>query len=210
MSALLATANPHHIKAAHRRRRRCATGHRVYANNNPYKFVDPDGRAGKVAWLVRLSATGMQKVARLTREQAIRARKAEQNIVGDRRQVSSGIESAAHGTDGQLKHAAHELEDGSKGLPHYQTDGKSGHAFWGKVSVAAASVASALNQVADAAEYLPEPGVQPATQEDIDRANNIINAISEYTGITLPNYSDIPQEEPYPLPPPPPPKEPEP
>ena len=44
MSALLATANPHHIKAAHRRRRRCATGHRVYANNNPYKFTDPDGR----------------------------------------------------------------------------------------------------------------------------------------------------------------------
>lgn len=44
MSALLATANPHHIKAAHRRRRRCATGHRVYANNSPYKFTDPDGR----------------------------------------------------------------------------------------------------------------------------------------------------------------------
>ncbi len=44
MSALLATATPHRIKAAHRRRRRCATGHRVYANNNPYRFTDPDGR----------------------------------------------------------------------------------------------------------------------------------------------------------------------
>lgn len=44
MSALLATVNPHHIKAAHRRRRRCATGHRVYANNNPYRYTDPDGR----------------------------------------------------------------------------------------------------------------------------------------------------------------------
>ncbi|MDC8015161.1 RHS repeat-associated core domain-containing protein [Tahibacter soli] len=31
-----------------------------YANNNPYKNVDPDGRAGKVAWLVELTSSGMK------------------------------------------------------------------------------------------------------------------------------------------------------
>lgn len=44
MSGLLASAKPRRIKAAHRRRRKVASGHRRYANNNPYKFVDPDGQ----------------------------------------------------------------------------------------------------------------------------------------------------------------------
>ena len=44
MSALLALAEPRRIKASHRRRRRCTTGHRQYANNNPYRFTDPTGR----------------------------------------------------------------------------------------------------------------------------------------------------------------------
>ncbi len=76
MSGLLTSAKPYRIKAAHRRRRKIASGHRSqryydpgigrflsvdpvtadgntgsnfnrywYANNNPYKFTDPDGRA---------------------------------------------------------------------------------------------------------------------------------------------------------------------
>jgi hypothetical protein len=179
-----------------------------YAGNNPYTFTDPDGRDKKIAWLVRLTANGMQKVARLTREHAIRARRAEQNVLGDRRQVSNGIEKAAHGTEGQLKHAGHELKDGSKGLPHYQTEGKAGHTFWGQISVAAASVAGALNQVADAAEYIPDPGIRPATQDDIDRTNNIINTINNITGSTIPNYGDV--REPPSLPLPPKPEEPKP
>ena len=44
MSAQLATASPRRIKASHRRRWKAATGHRPYANDNPYKFTDPDGR----------------------------------------------------------------------------------------------------------------------------------------------------------------------
>ena len=75
MSGLFASAKPYRIKAAHRRRRKCASGPSVqryydpgigrflsvdpvtangntggnfnrykYANNNPYRFTDPDGR----------------------------------------------------------------------------------------------------------------------------------------------------------------------
>ncbi|PKL98883.1 MAG: hypothetical protein CVV17_09775, partial [Gammaproteobacteria bacterium HGW-Gammaproteobacteria-7] len=52
MSALLAPANPRRIKASYRRRRKCTTGHRQYANNNPYKFTDPDGRIGFAGFLI--------------------------------------------------------------------------------------------------------------------------------------------------------------
>lgn len=44
MSAALKLANPRRIKAAHRRRWKCSTGSRVYANDNPYRYTDPDGR----------------------------------------------------------------------------------------------------------------------------------------------------------------------
>jgi hypothetical protein len=41
---MLATARPRRIKASHRRRWKGAVGSTRYANNNPYKFIDPDGR----------------------------------------------------------------------------------------------------------------------------------------------------------------------
>ncbi len=158
-----------------------------YANNNPYKFLDPDGNEGKVAWLVKLTANSTRKLARLTQEQAIRARRAEQNVIADRRQVASQIETASRGgRDGQLKHAAHELEDGSKGLPHYQTEGKRGHTFWGKVSVGALALAGTLDRVAEAAEYVPDAAPRPAEQSDVARWNNTMGTISEATGLTMP------------------------
>lgn len=124
----------------------------AYAYNNPYMFTDPDGRKGKVAWLVELGTNQMRKLARLTHEQAVRARRAEQNVVADRRQIASKIETAAHGRDGQMKHAAHDLEDGGKGLPHYQTEGIKGHSFWAKLSVGVLAAAASLDQVAEVAD----------------------------------------------------------
>jgi len=155
-----------------------------YANNNPYSFTDPDGRAGKpVAWLVKLSANSMRKVARITQEQAVRAREAGQNVVADRRQVASQIETAAHGRDGQLKHAAHELKDGGgTGLPHYQTDGVQGHAFWGKVSVAAALLAGGLDNAAEAAE-LADPTTWLTSGSGSDLANHEMTWFGAYRQI---------------------------
>lgn len=44
MSGVQALAKPYRIKASHRRRWKAATGSRPYANNNPYRNIDPDGR----------------------------------------------------------------------------------------------------------------------------------------------------------------------
>jgi hypothetical protein len=43
VSALLDLAKPRRIKASHRRRRKCASGHRVYIMNNPLSGTDPTG-----------------------------------------------------------------------------------------------------------------------------------------------------------------------
>lgn len=157
-----------------------------YAGNNPYTFTDPDGRAKAVVWLLKLTESGMRKVARISKEQAVMARRQGENIGSNRNQLSRQIETAAHGKEGQLKHAAHELKDGSKGLPHYQTEGKLGHSFWGKLSVAAATVAAGAQQAAEAAEHIPDPAPRPAEQADISRFNNAMGAISEATGIPMP------------------------
>jgi len=143
-----------------------------YANNNPHKYVDPDGRQGKLAWLVELSASGMRKVARLSKEQAVQARKAEKNVLADRRQVSHEIETAANGVKDQLKHSGHDLKDDSgnvvgKGLPHYQTDGKLGHAFWGKVSSFAIGAATLLDIAAEAADAIDPSTLLSSSTSDL-------------------------------------------
>jgi hypothetical protein len=55
VSAAWRLANPHRIKAAHRRRWKCSTGCRVYANDNPYRYTDPDGR--DALWIANSDGT---------------------------------------------------------------------------------------------------------------------------------------------------------
>lgn len=137
---------------------------------------------------------GVQKIARISKERAVEFRRAggqELNVMTNRRQLSSQIEHAAN-PHGARRDVAHELKDGSgtKGLPHYQTDGVRGHTFWGKVSVAAASLATGLNQVAEAAEYIPDATPRPATSDDISRTNRVIDAINGATGLGLPKFNN--------------------
>jgi hypothetical protein len=125
-------------------------------------------------------------------EQAIAARKSQKNVLADRQRLGKNIEGAAFGTENQIRHApGHILEDGSRGLPHFQTEKKLGHTFWGRLSVAGASIAGALDQVANAAEYIPDPSPSLAEQSDIDRANSVIDWVNESVGIAIPQYSDV-------------------
>jgi len=52
--------------------------------------------------------------------------------------------------------------------------------------VAALAAAGALEQVAEAAEYIPDPAPRPAEQADIDRWNNLMGTINKSTGIPMP------------------------
>ena len=131
----------------------------AYGANNPFKFVDPDGRAGKVAWLVKLVGDGMKKIRRIDMSEATKARRAGENVVADRKQLAKQIETAANGRADQLKHDGHVLSDGSKGMPHYQTDDAMGHSFWGKLSSSGLAVIGAVAEILDPASYgSPAPG----------------------------------------------------
>lgn len=57
MSAVERLASPRRIKAAHRRRWKCSTGHRVYANDNPYRYTDPTGEVADLFWTSPNSVT---------------------------------------------------------------------------------------------------------------------------------------------------------
>lgn len=159
-----------------------------YSDNNPYTYVDPDGEAKTVAWLVKLGATNMRKVARLSQAEAVKARRAGDNVLADSKQRAKQIEEAAHGKEKLMRHAQpHRLDDGSYGLPHYQTNKKLGHTYWSVVAAVAGYTADALDNAAEAAEYLPD-GIRPATRDDLDRTNGIIDLINESTGLEIPKY----------------------
>lgn len=139
----------------------------AYANNSPLMYVDPDGRANKLVYLIELTASGTRKLARISKERAVIARRQGQNIQAETRQLAHEIETAANGKADQLKHAAHELEDGSRGLPHYQTEGVRGHAFWGSMASVLAWTADGLDDLSEAASYVPDYTPHPATEEDM-------------------------------------------
>ena len=138
----------------------------AYAYNNPYLFTDPDGRKGKkIGWAVELGTGTMRKLSRVTLEQAVKIRRAGGNFLGDSTRVSRRVETTAHGRADRIRHDGHALKDDSgnvvgKGLPHYQTDGVSGHSFMDKAgSVAAALLvygAVQLENTAQAAESAAE------------------------------------------------------
>lgn len=65
MSGLLSIANPRRIKTSHRRRWKGAVGSTRYANDNPYRFTDPDGRYSCSEKAVcRLVANGLKALVK--------------------------------------------------------------------------------------------------------------------------------------------------
>lgn len=105
-----------------------------YASLNPYRFVDPDGR-NAFAFIIKLFDKGGSKIVAPLAEKAdaVAARRAGENVLAGSKSDAKQIEEAAFGKEDLIRHKKHKLDDGSYGKPHYQTDGKHGHTFWGGI-----------------------------------------------------------------------------
>jgi len=144
----------------------------AYANNNPYKYVDPDGRSSKIATLVRLAGSSVKKLGRLSKEQAVRVRQQGGNIVGDTKQAARQIEKAAAGDKKILRHQGHKLQDGSVGGPHYQTEGLKGHSFWGDIGSSLITVGIGLDYLANGIEAVDPLNYLTSGDRYIDKNGN--------------------------------------
>ncbi len=102
-----------------------------YVLNDPVNFVDPEGLSA-IGWVVKLCEDGLRKLRPLDDlADARRARRAGENVLAKNRQAANQIENGAFPNESHLKHKGHPLEGGGKGNPHYQTDDRYGHTFWG-------------------------------------------------------------------------------
>jgi uncharacterized protein RhaS with RHS repeats len=102
----------------------------AYVQNNPTNYIDPEGFS-PVGWVIRLTESGYQKARALfSKADAVRARRQEENVLAKNRQMAHEIENANSGGKGIVRHPGHQLDESSRGMPHYQTPGKLGHTFW--------------------------------------------------------------------------------
>jgi len=73
----------------------------------------------------------------LEKRQAVTARKQSKNVLlnkGTRQQAQAVERAAAENPKDVVTHTGgHELADGSRGLPHAQTEGKFGHTFYSSI-----------------------------------------------------------------------------
>jgi RHS repeat-associated protein len=106
----------------------------AYVQNDPVNLIDPEGLS-PAGWIIKLTKSGFQKISSLGSSSAARqARRQGENVLAPNRQAAKAIERGAFGGgEDVLRHTGHDLQDGSKGMPHFQTDGKYGHTFWGSL-----------------------------------------------------------------------------
>jgi hypothetical protein len=103
-----------------------------------------EGTADAKGAVVRLLKNGGMKAIREVRDvaEAVIARRQGKNVVMRTDQAAGQVERAAFDGEEILRHKGHDLGNGEKGFPHYQTEGRLGHTFWGGV---VAFVAQFLN-----------------------------------------------------------------
>ncbi len=102
-----------------------------YVKSSPLNLIDPSGLS-PVGWIVKLGDKCMKKVKALFSDEEMRqARKQGENVLVDGgRQKAHQIENGASEGSTIIKHTGHDLGEGARGRPHYQTPGRSGHTFW--------------------------------------------------------------------------------
>ncbi|MEL6339531.1 MAG: RHS repeat-associated core domain-containing protein [Myxococcota bacterium] len=103
----------------------------VYVGSDPVLLIDPEGLS-PIGWVVQLGKYGMKKVrAIFDPADARRVRDAGGNVAMVQKQLANQAEVASNrGKNGVIRHKGHDLGDGQRGLPHFQTNGKRGHSFW--------------------------------------------------------------------------------
>jgi RHS repeat-associated protein len=135
-----------------------------YASSDPLDYLDPDGQ-GPIGWIVRLTEFGLEKVRPLfSKAEAVSARRNAENVLVSRRQLSGQIERAGNQTkENVVRHSGHDLGDGKKGLPHFQTEGKAGHTFYGTLTAVGAAILTGLDYLDRATDPLDGAGLSPDT-----------------------------------------------
>ncbi|WOE75553.1 RHS repeat-associated core domain-containing protein [Alterisphingorhabdus coralli] len=128
----------------------------AYVGNDPVNLVDPTGMWG---WLVKFVKDGVKKIAKVSKEDAVKARRSGQNVQARSRQEARQIERQVSDDPSKLKrHKGHDLRDsdgnptGQQGRPHYQTEGQRGHTFW-----SATGALAFLEQALDVIDQLTNP-----------------------------------------------------
>jgi RHS repeat-associated protein len=83
----------------------------------------------------------IKKVRQISEQEARQIRRQGGNVLGPNRQAAGRLErSAARDPNDVLRHPGHPLRDeagnptGARGRPHFQSEGRPGHTFWGAVA----------------------------------------------------------------------------
>jgi RHS repeat-associated protein len=136
----------------------------LYVRDDPTDLNDSTGE-GALGWIVKLTEEGVRLVKPLfSKAEAVAARRREENILVQRRQTAGEIERASAGTDQKvMRHPGHDLGDGDKGYPHFQTDGAKGHSFYGALSAIGVTILTAADDLDKATDPFDESGLVPDT-----------------------------------------------
>ncbi|MGZ8286897.1 MAG: RHS repeat-associated core domain-containing protein [Allosphingosinicella sp.] len=126
----------------------------AYVGNDPVNNADPDGQRRIVGWIIERmrDSMGIRKGQPLyDKRDSQRARQRGQDVLSERRQTSRSTERAAAGSPNDvLTHAGHpDKKGGASGRPHTQTEGRSGHNFWGAAIGAILTGLETLDQATD-------------------------------------------------------------
>ena len=114
--------------------------HSSFSKNRHGRFRDHDAFRQLFDSVLRrcmaeglVQGEGFATDASMIKADAQRHRSCLENVLMENRSAAKAVETAANGGNvgDMMRHKGHDLPNGGSGRPHYQTDGKYGHTFWG-------------------------------------------------------------------------------